>query len=603
MVWRLYKQYVDPLARVVRGVPISWGPNFATVNHSDMILAVAWSSCSRFIAVGLYKSTEVRDAVTLERLHTFMHPTSYEGWISLSPDGRSLTRIDGNNGSTTWDLQTGGQISATPSTVPSHQTSYFSSTYSTDCEIVAFAYQDDSKNDAITGISAYNLISGTHIYSHRVSEGRIVAPIWTHGGFLRFATVKPGSITIWEVGSTPDHTLAEIESLPAPDDTGLGEHLFLPTLSRLAFIFYEKILIWDARDSKFLLNFTGDHSISIWGLSFSSDGRFFACGSDICQEVHLWKESPTGYVLHQKLVSGTADGWITPFLSPDRESNITPRGFETRLWRTTDPIYSPSSVPPQLAEQTDFVLAFSPDKSFIATGRLGGNIATIVDLKSGDPRLIVDTGMKICGLGVTADAIVVVGEEKTVTWNLPAGDCILDARANIHDSVQTIVFDPPPPPPKRLHSASMSLDFSYLVITREEGGGLDIYDVSTGKHLVGTTAGYNVSHPWFTRDGCEVWYSRYFPGGEKIIRGGGSDVIGLERLQHGDAPSGGYLGDSSHGHEVTDDGWILDSRKKRVTWLPHHWRSVYKGHRIWDGRFLALFNPRLPEPVVIELYE
>jgi len=521
-----------------------------------------------------------------------------DGWSSLSPDGRSLTRISGReNRLTTWDLQTGGQISGTFSAhdIPSYS-SYFSSAYSMDGKMVAFAYRD-SDDDAVTGISTYNLISGTHVYSHRASEGRIIAPIWTHGELLRFATVKPGSITIWEVGFTSEHTLAEIESLPAPDDTGSEEYLFLPTLSRLAFTLDKSVLIWDARDSKIFLNFVGrsDH----WGLSFSSDGRFFACGSR-SQEVHLWKESPTGYVLHQKLVSGLAHGWIGPFLSPDGESIITSKDLETQLWHTTGPIDPPSSVPPQPANRTEFVLAFSPDKSFIATGRLGGDTATIVDLKSGDLRLMIDTGMVVCGLGVTGSTAIVVGEGKIVTWNLPAGDRVLNAEANIHDSVRTIVFDHPPPPPGELHFASISPDFNHLAITREEhgGGGVDIYDASTGKHLFGIPT-CNATSPWFTRDGCEVWCDSHR---QKIIMGGGSNVIKVEPVEYGDAPPGGHLQESVHGHEITYDGWILDSRKKRVMWLPHNWRVPVR-YRRWDGRFLVLLNRELPEPVIIEMYE
>ena len=569
------------------------------MKHSDSVRMAAWSSCSRFIAVDLFKSIEVLDAVTLERLHTFAHPESETGWLSFSPDSRSLTLIDGpgGNGSTTWDLQTGGLISAISSTPNAPLSSYFSSTYSMDGKIVAVARRD-SKSNAVT-ISTYNLPSGTHIYSH-TPEGHIVAQIWTHGEFLRFATVKPGSITIWEVGFTSEHTLAKIESLPAPDDTGSGRKLFLPTLSRLAFILRDSaVMIWDARDSKFLLDFVGGGRLG--RLSFSSDGRLFACGV-IDQGVHLWKESPTGYVLHQKLVSGPAAYQNRPFLSPDGESIITSKDDETQLWRTTDPINPPSSVPPQPSEQTDFILAFSSDKSFIATGRLGGNIATVVDLKSGNPRLVVDTGMKICGLGATANTVVVVGEGKIITWNLPAGDCVLDARANIHDSVRTIVFDHPPPFLRRLHSASISPDFNHLAITTRRNEGLDIYDVSTGKHLVGTATG-SVFHPWFTRDGREVRCSGGVSGGQKIIRSEGSDVIGLEPLPERSAePSGGYLWESSHGHNVTDDGWILDSRMKRVMWLPHRWRVEVK-YRIWDGRFLALFDRGLPEPIIVELYE
>jgi len=383
MVWKLYKQYAHPLARVVCGLPISWRSNFATTRHPNRsIRTVAWSSCSKFIAVGLCESTEVLDAVTLERLHNFTHPEfpSQTGWLSFSPDGCSLTRINSEDYECiTWDLRTGGRISTLPSLLHAPSLWGVSSIYSTDGNTVAVAaccHPDDS-DAIIPTIFTYNLILGTHVDSHHFPGGHTVAQIWTHGEFLRFATVKPGSITIWEVGSTSEHTLVEIESLPAPNDTNSKEHLFLPTLSRLAFIFREAVLIWDTRDSKFLLNFVGGSRLR--GFSFSPDGRFFACGA-APRGFYLWKESPTGYVLHQELVSNFSVG---PLLSPDGESIITSKFYETQLWRTTDLINPPSSVPPQPAEQTDFVLAFSPDKSFIATGRLGESIATLLLLASG----------------------------------------------------------------------------------------------------------------------------------------------------------------------------------------------------------------------------
>ena len=151
IIRKLYKQYIHPLARVVRGLPISWGPNFATVMDHLVVTAV-WSSCSRFIAVETPDNTEVLDGATLERLHTFEHPWSKDGWSSLSPDGRSLTWSDGDDGTTTWNLQTGGQISAIPLALDLPPLSYFSSAHSTDGKMVAFAHRD-SENGAVTGIS------------------------------------------------------------------------------------------------------------------------------------------------------------------------------------------------------------------------------------------------------------------------------------------------------------------------------------------------------------------------------------------------------------------------------------------------------------------
>jgi len=571
MVRKLYKPYARPLARVATGLPILWEPIVATVRHTDSVRNAVWSPCSRFIAVGMFSRTEVLDGVTLERLHTFALPwMAGTRWLSFSPDSRSLTSFD-HNTLITWDLQTGGRISTIPSK-PNTPSRCFSSTYSMDGRIVAVAYRD-SKDTTLTGISTYNLLSGTRVYSHRVSEGRIAASIWTHGELLRFATVKPGSINIWEVGFTSKHTLVEIESLPAPDDIDSGEFLFLSTLSRLAFTLREAVLVWDARNSKFLLNFSGSDQPREF--SFSSDGRFFVCGTT-GRDIHLWKESesPTGYLLHRKLVfNGPAIHGTTPLLSPDGGSIIAPKYFETQLWHTTDPISPPSGVPTQSSEKTHFVLAFSPDKSFVAAGRFGDNRATILDLESGDARLIVDTDTEIWGLGMTGSTAIVVGEGKIITWNLPAGHCVLGSKANIHDSVRTVALKSPAPLPKELRSASISVDFDFLAIERKVSEGMDVYDMSTGEYL----GAFN-DH-WRTIKDVMTQY--------------GIKYSGVPLNRHFRPPWG-----RTH-RAFTYDGWMVDSRMKRVLWLPHHWRLSPSYQKSY-GSFLALLDGVLPEPVIIE---
>jgi len=162
------------------------------------------------------------------------------------------------------------------------------------------------------------------------------------------------------------------------------------------------------------------------------------------------------------------------------------------------------------------------------------------------------------------------------------------------------VFNHPPPPPEWLYSASISPDFNYLVITKGEGEDLDIYDMSTGGHVVGHSTGY-VFRPWFTRDGRQILY---VSGGLEIIRGRGSDIIGLEPIGHGNPTAQERLfRESYHGHDLVKDRWILDSSEKRVMWLPHYLRAFEGGKWKWDERFLALFDAKLPEPIVIELYE
>jgi len=88
--------------------------------------------------------------------------------------------------------------------------------------------------------------------------------------------------------------------------------------------------------------------------------------------------------------------------------------------------------------------------------------------------------------------------------------------------------------------------------------------------------------------------------GWKIIKDERFNVTGLEKLPENTHPLGGYPWESSHGHNVTGDGWILNSRGEQLMWLPHHWRSN-KWDQMWDGQFFALLNCELPEPIIIEL--
>ena len=440
---------------------MEWDPAVATVRHKDCAInAAAWSPCSGFITVSSASRIEIPDAVTLERLNTFEHDLRENTrWFSFSPDSRSLTRFSFNDRScttseriiddydwslTTWDLQTGGRMNTVSLTPHTPSPEYLSSAYLMDGKVIAVAHAD-SKDTTTTAISTYNIFSGTHIYSHHVSEGRIVASIWTHSESLRFVTVKPGSITVWEVEFASTHTLAEVESLPAPDDISLEEALFLPTLSRLAFILREAVLIWDAEDSRFLLNFVGGSQSM--GMTFSSDGRFFACGT-VDLEINLWKESPAGYALHRRLVSGIDKGlgtyYITnegtkPLLSPNGESVVTSKYSETQLWRTTDPTTSLSNVPLRPTRRTNFLLEFLSGRSVAVTARLGENMVAVLDLKSGNPLLVIDAGTGIWGLKVTGDAIIFVGEGRITTWNLPA---FLDSGADINDSVRTDIQSP-----------------------------------------------------------------------------------------------------------------------------------------------------------------
>ena len=67
--------------------------------------------------------------------------------------------------------------------------------YSADVKVVAVAYHDYS--NTTSAISVFYLLSKTYACPYHAPEGHTVVSVWCHHGRLRFATIEPGSITLW----------------------------------------------------------------------------------------------------------------------------------------------------------------------------------------------------------------------------------------------------------------------------------------------------------------------------------------------------------------------------------------------------------------------
>ena len=591
----------------MRGLPSSWDPIAATLYSEIVLRDTIWSPSNRVIAIVDERSVVTLDATTLSRLDTFSIPSQYlddsNRQLSLSPDGHRLTLI-GGGGLISWDLQTGGPLGAIPSGLEREKNLFtFSSTYSEDGKVFAAAYSTLNRStinsDAlITFIRTYDLF-GTETGPHCTPKGLIIPPIWTHEEHIRFVTINPGSVAISEVEFTLKNPPVEVETLPIADKIIDGKRfLFLPSLSRLAFTLKDTIQVWDAKAAKLLLKSelsSNAYPTNIPIGSFSSDGRFFA-HVDRSGVARVWKESPAGYVLHQKLPFVTSIFSIEPRLSPSGESIfMSPDSRAFHLWHTRDQIPSLPSVPAGDIFDNNFTLVFSPDERFAAFARQGGNVVTIFDPLTGDLQLAIDTNMGVVCLGMTGSALIVVGEEKIVTWDLPGGDCAFDA--SINNSVRTTTLHRNQGTPTR---GSISPDYSRIAVLSKPQTlhHLQIYDISTGRCLASAEVAYT---PWvgFIRDGYEVWTTS---GAWKIIEDSGSGPIRLEPQYEIMYPSGVFPWESRRGYEVTDDGWVLSATQKRLLWLPHRWRSM-AWQSVWSGRFLGLLQSGLSEIVILEFPE
>ena len=490
--------------------------------------------------------------------------------LIFSPDSRVLTYSSGECTDPpnrelfviSWDPQTGGVASIIRWQSPAlSDTGTPSVTYSANGKIVGVYYCSDSSNDS--DVFTFDVASGALIQSYSINDTAPLSNLfWTHGESLRFATVDTVTITIWEVGFASGAARTEVETLPTPDGFD-HEHKnvqLLPAPFRLALIRQGgRVQVWNARNSRYLLD-CADANFSS-RMSFSSDGRFFAC-SAAESDIYLWKESPAGYILHGILTSSTK--YSIPLLARNGESIIAFRGCAVRLWRTKDCPTPSSSILTRAPQRTeDFILEFPPDGTSAVVARNRGNTVTVLDLRPGVPQLAIDTSITVYGLGVIGSTVVVIGDRKVIAWNLPAGDCVPDACMGLEVSSWTKSFSDPLP--QYTTSTSVSPDFRYVALIATTH--LYIYDASTGECLgVESTGGYT---PRFSPHGRDLWCA-YCSGGSVAWRVGGGEKV-LEPLENTidiEHPPEGYHWISPRGYRVTNDWWILGPDGKRLLLLP-----------------------------------
>ena len=267
-----------------------------------------------------------------------------------------------------------------------------------------------------------------------------------------------------------------------------------------------------------------------------------------------------------------------------------------RLWRTNSLATRPSSIlsqGPQLIK--DFVLDFSPDGTLAAVAMKMNDTITVLSLKSGVPQLTIDAGMGVYGLRVIGNSVVVIGDRKVITWNLPAGGCVPNAWAGLEDSSRVINLGGSRD--GDVTSGTISTDFRYVAFA--QGINLHVYSASTGEYLGEELMGAGT--PWFAPEGCDLW--RVGNGGGAVVLrvvDGGDLLEYTELTVNIEHPPEGYPWGSSRGYRVTKDWWILGPDGKRLLMLPPPWQS-YAVLRVWKGKFLALLHCSLSEPVILEV--
>ena len=584
-----------------------------------------WSPCNRFIAIGSMGVVDILDSATLQLIQRLDPPQIFSlEALAFSPGGHLLAAFfQGSDLGTggplvSWDLQTGGVVSTIKWKEPCNtRVAKAHMTYSMDGKMVAVLshYYESSTisiHDVISGVSMPYIVHGGRTGLDFGLRTSYVYKIWTHEESLRFATTEPTGITIWEVGFTSGAAPMEVESVSIPDNPiqpfvfkprqqrDITWTEFHPASCRLAFT-YETlkgagIMIWDARASRFLLQHTD--IVFRPSMSFSPDARFFACAT-MDSEVYLWKESPTGYTLFEKLVPGSQ--FTEPCFSSNGKSIIVFGGSTIQLWymKSLTPTTSNMLTPALRRTTQGLVLGFHPDGQLAVYTRKRDTRVKVLDIKSGAPRLTIDTSMEVYGLRPIGNTIVVIGKEAAIAWNLPGGNVLPDARMDVRDSAWNInlgnVDDR-----EVVFAASISPDFQCVAYLKRhlKKTFLEVYYPTTGQtHRIPLLA----TALWFAPGGNDIWCATGDGGAEVFTLTQDTldrtnSVADIEDARWG-CPWG-----SRRGYKITEDGWILGAGGKRLFMLPSLWRSQLKEERVWNSNFLAFMHGGVgPEPVILEL--
>ena len=135
-------------------------------------------------------------------------------------------------------------------------------------------------------------------------------------------------------------------------------------------------------------------------------------------------------------------------------------------------------------DQPGFVLNLSLNEALATFTRYHENVVTILDLKSGDQQLEINTGVDIRCLQVTGSTLVAAHRGEISTWKLDARN----ARANVRGSVRITKFNLPSYPLRISFCPwSVSSDLSRIIAFASCSTGtlLGIHDVSTGWCVAG----------------------------------------------------------------------------------------------------------------------
>ena len=623
-----FQQISSPVSEIINGVPASWDPCTASAEttHTYGALHAVWSPCGRFVATSFGGDVQVHDSNTLERLSVLKSPLrnnpSSTGFLALSPDGRLLAHTCKIG---TWLVVSHVSMSMLTSVSRYESVHVYVWDFQTGVAVAdirprefgELIFSGNSRTATILEkngtFCTYDAPNGTYMCEGKLAPSPDFLPgaHWIHEDTLRFATRFETDgmlvINILELQPTLDPPLLVVESFPVPPHN--GKISFSPVSFHASFVSELEVVILDVRDSRILLQIEASHPPYTPPGHFSPNGCFFACGIEK-DEIRLWKNASAGYVPWNSLRSRLSFKGFS--FSPTTSSILAwgPDGVQLLEHGNHPTILSPNRLERQ-HQHRNHLVAYSADGTRIAMAQREKSVVTVLDsLPNILPRSF-DTYMRILDIRIVGDVIFVADGHKLVSWHLETGEPVHD------DETATIAASTPRPQLTLSNNCSQIAFADEKAFSTHGSQTIFLYDVQARRILCShTTSGWHrIETIRFSPDGRQLWLAAFwfYDYEVDLVKLGVVDSGNLADVTRGTRSynvlswAGLFSSHARRSERVCEQTnsrrpleWVVDSRGKKLLWLPLSWRVRRARDVRWDGDFLAFVGGDHPKPIIIK---
>ena len=612
-------QISSPVSKIVIGIPASWDSCIASAGGIAKSSHAVWSPCGQFIATCFGDTIQIRDSNTLERVFAFSLPSNSVQWpdvsLSFSPDGCLLACnylecipfspytplwLPLNPEATEDDISSWNEIVPVIKGLPLPAPIYIWDVQTgtiiyniKNWEIDKLVFSGNHQAVTLLGrdgtFRTYEGLNSTCTY-----KDKLVSPLsfvldayWFHKESLLFPTISKNEeklmVNIHELQPTLTPPLSLIVSFHIPPHD--GEFSFSPVSLHASFTTKTEVIILNTQDSKTLLQVKALSSPYTPPGHFSSDGCFFACGTEEF-EICVWKNTSVNYVPWCNL-------WPRlPFkgfsLSPIKSSILTWGEMGVQLLEFSNHPTIPSLQKPKHYQQHKIhLVAYSADGTHIAIAQKEGSVITFLDSLLNTPKQFFDTKMPILDIKIVNNTIFVAGRDVLIKWHLEMGGVV--------SSSHSIVME--------TGWLNGILSGDCLFIAFRDSDEVLLYDIQSQRTLCRYTPDDYASDLQFSPDGHKLWltcvdvYDAYSSPYLVEFNIGEDGNVTTENLGN----TWSWVDIFSYGWKVGyGSEWVVDSRGNKLLWLPLSWRPKQDECARWDGNFLALVDSHHPEPIIIE---